>query len=101
MESSVSKELEELSANIGILASQRDEARAALKRASEEIEDLKKELEQAREELHQKDLDVEFLTLSHRLAESPQSLADARATVKRILGKVDKAIALLKDDARL
>ena len=87
--------------NIGILASQRDEARAALKLASEEIEDLKKELEQAREELHQKDLDVEFLTLSHRLAESPQSLAEARATVKRILGKVDKAIALLKDDARL
>ena len=83
------------------LASQRDEVKVSLKKAEEEISDLAYQLAKAREELHRKNLEVEFLTLSHKLAESPQSLANARSTIRGILAKVEKAIALLKDDARI
>lgn len=101
METSVTEALRDLSKNIEILAAQRDEAKTALEKALEEVADLKRELEQTRNELHQKTLDVEFLSVSHKLADSPQTLADARATVRRMLSRVDKAISLLRDDARI
>lgn len=97
----MSAELQDLSRYIGILAAQRDEAREQLKTAREEIADLNYQLAALREELHRKSLDVEFLSLSHKLADSPQAVADARSTVKRMLTRVDKAIALIKEDARI
>ena len=87
--------------DIETLASQRDEALAELKKAREEITDLKRRLSEVSEELHSKNLDVEFLTLSHKLAQTPGALAEARTTVRRMIAKVDKAIALLKEDARI
>lgn len=101
METSVSRELQSLSAKIGKLASQRDGALGELRRAREEITDLKRELEETRERLRKSELDVEFLTLSHRLADTPEALAEARKTVKKILARVEKAISLLKEDARI
>ena len=101
MESSISKELLLMARNIGVLATQRDEAETKLKQALEEVADLKRELETAREEIHKKDLDIEFLTLSHKLADNPGALAEARATVRRLISRIDKAIALLNEDARL
>lgn len=101
METSVSEELRALSAKITMLAAQRDEALGALAKAREEISDLETELELTREELKKKALDVEFLTVSHKLADTPQALADARKVVRRMIAGVDKAIALLKEDARI
>lgn len=101
MESSVSVELQALAGKITMLAAQRDEALSALKKAREEISDLETELELTREELHKKTLDVEFLSVSHKLADTPEKLAEARKTVRRMIAGVDKAIALLKEDARM
>ena len=101
MESSISKELLTMARNIRVLAAQRDEAERNLKQALEEIADLKKELESAKEEIHKKDLDIEFLSLSHKLADNPTALAEARTTVKRLIARVDNAITLLNDDARI
>lgn len=101
METSVTLELQEITRKIEALAVQRDDAEKALRLAREEISDLQLELELTREELHKKTLDVEFLTVSHKLADTPGALADARASVKRMLGRVDKALALLRDDARI
>lgn len=101
LDSTVSSFLQTLSGQIEVLASQRDAARAALDRTREEMADLKFQLARTREELHKAKLDVEFLTLSRKLADSPDALVDARITVKRMLAKVDKALALLKEDARI
>lgn len=90
-----------LTLKIEELASQRDAAIDARERAKQEIADLKRDLQQTREELHRMALDVEFLTVSRKLADTPQALVEARATVKRMLAKVDKAIELLKEDARI
>lgn len=97
--STVSEELQQISRQIETLAAQRDEARKALKMALERAADLEAELELSREELHKQELDVEFLSLSHKLADTPQKLAEARATVRRMIAGVDRAIALLKDDS--
>lgn len=99
MESSFSKELEAMSRKIEILAAQRDDLKEKLAKATEEVADLKYLLSATEDELHKKTLDVEFLTLSRKLADTPQALAEARATLRRILGKVEKALALLKEDA--
>ena len=101
MESTMATELRELMLKARRIAAQRDETAAALKRALEEIADLKAELELTKEELHSRELDVEFLTVSHKLADKPQALAEARQTVKRMIAGVDRAMALLKSDAAL
>lgn len=99
MESPFEGGLRGLSAGISRLASQRDEALEALEQAREEISDLRQKLREAEKELHRKYLDVEYLTVSHKLADSPQALAEARATVKKMIAAVEKTISLLRADA--
>lgn len=97
----MSEEMHELARKIGILATQRDEALAELKRTQETVSDLERELEKTQEELHRKELDVEFLTVSHKLADGPQALADARKVIRKMIARIDKAMAMLRDDARI
>ena len=97
----MSEEMHELARKIGILAAQRDNAVKELKRTQEALADLERELSQTREELHKKTLDVEFLTVSHKLADTPQALADTRNVIRKMIVKIDKAMAMLKEDARI
>lgn len=99
MESPLRNELEKLSVLVETLAAQRNEARRELKAAREALEDLRRELSLAKEGIHKRDLDIEYLTLSHKLADTPQALAEARATVRRMIAGVERAMALLRDDA--
>lgn len=101
MESSVPLELRQLSSKIELLAAQRDEAVEALRESREEAEDLKRRLKAMQEELHSKTLDVEYLTVSHKLADNPEALAQARAKIREMIGRIDKAVAMLKEDARI
>lgn len=97
----MSEEMQELARKIGILATQRDEALAELKRTQEMVSDLERELEKKQEELRKKELDVEFLMVSHKLADGPQALADARKVIRKMISRIDKAMAMLRDDARI
>lgn len=99
MESSISIELQEISRRIEVLTAQRDEARASLEHAQDEITGLKSLVSELQTELKKKELDVEFLTVSHKLADTPQSLADARSTLKKLIARVDRAIGMLREDA--
>lgn len=101
MESSVLTEMQELRHKIALLAAQRNDALQSLAKAQEEIGDLKAELELTKEELHKKNLDVEYLSVSHKLADTPEALAEARKTVRRMISGVDKALALLRNDPGL
>lgn len=93
--------MHEIARKIGKLAAQRDEALAELRRSREVIADLERELEQTREDLHRKTLDVEFLTVSHKLADTPQALVEARTVIRKMISRIDKAMAMLKEDARI
>ena len=99
MDSLASGELRQLLEKIELLGAQRDEAIAARKRADEEKADTEARLKMLQQDLHARELDVEFLSLSHKLAATPEALAEARVTVKGLLAKVEKAIRLLEEDA--
>lgn len=83
---------------IALLAEKRDKAEARCLSLEKQIADLSASLSEKEEELRKALLEVEFLTLSHRLADSPEALAKARTTVAGIIRKVDSAISLIKGD---
>ena len=83
---------------ISRITARRDAAAARIAALEKRIADLQADLDNTRKELHQAHLDVEFLTLSHRLADSPDALAAARKTIASLIRKVDVAISMLKND---
>lgn len=80
------------------LAAQRDEAREHIKKLESRISDLETDLDETRDELHRARLDVEYLTVSHRLADTPDALVTARKTIAALIRKVDSAINLLRNE---
>ena len=89
----------ELRSKIEQLAAQRDAALAAQAAKEQEAATLREELEECREELRVARMEVDFLTVSHRLADSPANLISARRRVQRLIAKIDRCVALLKEDA--
>ncbi|MBD5176840.1 MAG: hypothetical protein HDT05_05420 [Bacteroidales bacterium] len=83
---------------IALLAEKRDDAEARCRELERKVYDLESDLADYRRRIQQANLEIEFLTLSHRLAADPQSLANARKTIGRLIRKVDAAIALIKTD---
>ena len=64
----------------------------------EENDNLRQELEETRARLHKSQTDVTFLTMSHRLADSPDSLISTRRRIARLIRTVDKCISMLKEE---
>ena len=81
------------------LATQRDAALEAQKTMAQEAEDPRQELEACREQLREARLEVDFLTVSHRLADSPANIISARRRLQRLIAKIDRCVSLLKEDA--
>lgn len=88
----------EIREKIRVLASERDTALARITKLEERIYDLETNLDDTQTELHKARLDVEFLTVSHKLADSPEALVAARKTIASLIRKVDSAISLVKND---
>ncbi len=89
----------DLHRKITALAAQRDKALAENERLKEETERLRLELEETGKELSASRIEVDFLTVSHRLADSPENLISARRRLQRLIAKIDRCVALIKDDA--
>lgn len=89
----------EIRSKIEKLATQRDEALETNRKLNEEMEQLRKQLEECREELKETRMEVDFMTVSYRLAESPEHIISARRRVQRLISKIDRCVSLLKDDA--
>lgn len=83
---------------IELLADSRNAALERCKNLEIEIANLTAELKSCKDELQKARLDAEYLSLSHKLADSPQALADARHIIGGMIRKVDAAIALIKND---
>ena len=98
---SLSANLASLESKILTLVAQRDDALAKLEEMTAANLRLQEKLEKTNKELQQSRIETEFLTVSHKLADNPDSLARARTDVRRMLARVEKAIALLEDDARI
>lgn len=63
-----------------------------------ENESLRLQLEDTRKELKAAQNDAEFLTMSHRLAQSPDSLISTRRHIARLIRTIDKCISMLKEE---
>ena len=83
------------------LAAERDEAAAKLEMLEKEKESLKEQLAECQSELQTAKMEVDFLTISHRLADSPENLISARRRVQRLIAKIDRCVSLLKEDAEI
>lgn len=101
MDTPLSGKLVLLKSKIELLASQRDEALRRLADSEEGKKLLESEIKALKEKLHKSELDREFLQVSHKIADTPQALADARALVKGMIKRVDNAISFLMEDAQL
>lgn len=90
--------LSEIQQKIARLAASRDEAIERSRMMSVEMEQLRTDLAEREKELQNARLEIEFLTISHKLADNPQAVADARRRISTMIRRLDAAIALIKSD---
>ncbi len=63
-----------------------------------ENSDLRSQLDERQKELEVAKRDIEFLTMSHRLADSPDSIISARRRIARLIRTIDNCISMLKEE---
>ncbi|MBO4965439.1 MAG: hypothetical protein J6C81_04145 [Muribaculaceae bacterium] len=88
---------EELKRKIERLASKYAEGVAERESLRAQVDMLKTDIERMRKELDKARLDIQFLTVSHKLAQSPDALVDTRKVVAALIRDIDKCIAQLKE----
>lgn len=63
----------------------------------EENADLRRLAAQAQKEREKAMLDAEFLAVSHKLADSPDTLVSARRHLARLIRNIDRCLEMLKE----
>ena len=92
--SSILEKLEErikgLNAQIGQLQADNETLRS-------ENSELVRKAREAEEERDKALLDIEYLTVSHKLAEDPDSLIKSRRHISQLIRNIDRCLEMLKD----
>ena len=95
----------ELLTSLGDLYKQIDEISAAhsnmqrqLELLREENRSLKADLESERKNLRKALSDVEFLSVSYRLADSADSVVSARRVIERLIRTIDNCIKMINEE---
>lgn len=63
-----------------------------------ENNDLREKLNEKSKLLEEANADKEFLTMSHRLADSPDSIISTRRRIARLIRTIDNCISMLKEE---
>ncbi len=88
--------------DISVHAQQLGEMNLALKKhiteLEQEVDTLKSSLAEKEKELQRALTDAEFLTMSHRLADSPDTIISARRQIARLIRNIDNCISMLKEE---
>jgi len=66
-------------------------------RLEAENAELRIRTEEAEEKRRQAELDVEFLRMSHRLADNPDSIIETRRHIARLIRNIDRCLEMLKE----
>ena len=95
----------ELIQSISLLSKKIDsllERQRILQEKIQKLEEINRELTTRHqhdvEEIEKARKDIEFLSLSHRLADSPEALVSARKIIARLIRNVDSCIRMIKED---
>lgn len=87
-----------LSRKVDSLLETRNQLLKRIKELEETNEILRNQHKEDLKTLEQSKKEVEFLSLSHRLANSPEALLAARQKVDRLIRTIDNCIRLIKED---
>lgn len=90
--------LSSLSKRVDSLLQQNSELLERNKLLENENNLLKIQHEKDKEALEKSEKDIEFLALSHRLADSPEALYEARLKIAKLIRTVDSCIRLINED---
>lgn len=71
---------------------------ARIEELEEENAELRQELQDNKALLAKATTDIEFLTMSYRLAESPDSIISTRRRIARLIRTIDNCISMLKEE---
>lgn len=90
--------LQELDKKITGLTVEHQRLLAKIDSLEKENGDLRRELEDTRGKLRESENDARFLTMSHKLADSPDAIISTRRQIARLIRTVDKCISMLKEE---
>lgn len=90
--------LSDLNEKISRLAGVQEALKTRIKELEKENETLKAELKESRDQLDKARTDVEFLTVSHRLAENPDTIIATRRRIARLIRTIDNCISMIKEE---
>ena len=97
MAKSLLESLEQLRDSLATLGARYRLQSDELARVRADYEALAAELADTRRQLQKAQLDIEFLSMSWRLASSPDTLIESRRHIAGLIRKLDLSIALLKE----
>ena len=89
--------LQQLEARQNDLRAEMESLRKRNKELEEENADLRRKEADALSLRDKALLDVEYLSVSHRLAEDPDSLIETRRVIAGLIRNIDRCIAMLKE----
>lgn len=87
----------ELRNKIDTLGKKADSLAEENRRLEDENISLRSEVKALREELQRKNLDSEFLEVSHMIADTPDSLVLARRRIATMIRTIDKCLEMLRE----
>ena len=97
MATSLLTTLESLREKIAAMAASVDRLRENNSSLRMENEELRRQLSQALKERDEARLESEFLAVSHRLADDPDKIIDARRLIAGLIRNIDRCIEMLKE----
>ncbi|MBD5226654.1 MAG: hypothetical protein HDR95_07570 [Bacteroides sp.] len=62
---------------------------------------LEEQLAEERQNANRARLDADYLTVSHRLADSPDTIIATRRRISSLIRTIDRCISMLKDDPEI
>lgn len=97
MATSLTSILQQLDERIKGLNKQNADLRQRNAELTEENENLKRQAKDAREERDKAMLDAQYLAVSHKLADNPDTLATARRQISQMIRNIDRCLNMLKE----
>lgn len=89
--------LESMREKIDALNESVNDLRTRNRMLEEENEVLRRTIEDTSRERDKAQLESDFLAVSHRLAEDPDTIIDARRLISRLIRNIDRCIEMLKE----
>lgn len=97
MAASLQMMLDSLTGKIKGLISRNETLETRIAELEEENAELRRKAEEAEKERDRARLDSEFLAMSHKLADNPDTLVDTRRRFAKLIRNIDRCLEMLKE----